>query len=65
MIYCQNLLIYFRKWRRKEIVTQFSKRLNPGGLLILGSGEVTDFIPDGLKRVKNEHTMAFYRPVTS
>jgi len=65
IIYCQNLLIYFRRWRRKEIISQMAKRLSAGGMIVLGSGEVTDWFPDGLIRVQNEHTLAFLKPLTS
>jgi len=65
IIYCQNLLIYFRRWRRKEIISQMAKRLSVGGMIILGSGEVTDWVPDGLVRVENEQTLAFLKPLTS
>lgn len=41
IIFCQNVLIYFRRWRRKEIVKQLLKHLKPGGLLIVGLSELT------------------------
>ncbi|HTN34762.1 MAG TPA: protein-glutamate O-methyltransferase CheR, partial [Marinobacter sp.] len=45
IIFCQNLLIYFRRWRRREIVKRLAERLAPGGLLVLGQGELTDWQP--------------------
>ncbi|PID43767.1 MAG: methyltransferase [Proteobacteria bacterium] len=61
IIYCQNVLIYFRKSRRKEILTQLAKKLEPGGLLVLGLGEIVDFNLPGLERIKNDKVLAFKR----
>lgn len=61
IIFCQNLLIYFRRWRRREIVTRLADYLAPGGLLILGQGEVTGWQPPGLQRVPSEHVLAWIR----
>ena len=38
VIYCQNLLIYFDRAKRFEIVDKMARYLRPGGLLILGAG---------------------------
>lgn len=61
VIYCQNLLIYFRRWRRKDIVKQLAEKLAPGGLLVLGSGELVDWVPEGLTRIPSEQTLAFLK----
>ena len=31
LIFCQNMLIYFRRWRKRQIVTRLADRLAPGG----------------------------------
>ncbi|NWO05732.1 MAG: protein-glutamate O-methyltransferase CheR [Alteromonadaceae bacterium] len=59
IIFCQNLLIYFRRWRRREIVKKLAGYLAPGGLLVLGQGELTDWQPPGLQRVPSEHVLAW------
>lgn len=64
IIFCQNLLIYFRRWRRREIVKRLAERLAPGGLLVLGQGELTDWQPPGLQRVPSEHVLAWIRRQT-
>lgn len=61
IIYCQNLLIYFRRWRRKEILNQLAERLAPGGLMILGLGEVVDWQHPLLARVPNDEALAYIR----
>ncbi len=40
IIFCQNLLIYFQEWRKKSILDALVKQLKPGGILIIGPGEV-------------------------
>lgn len=61
LIFCQNMLIYFRRWRKKQIVTRLAERLAPGGLLVLGLGEVTDFHHPDLERVPYADALAFCR----
>jgi len=61
IIFCQNLLIYFRRWRRREIVRRLAERLAPGGMLVLGQGELTDWQPPGLQRVPSENALAWIK----
>ncbi|MFC3851452.1 CheR family methyltransferase [Salinispirillum marinum] len=61
VIYCQNLLIYFRRWRRREIVQQLVEKLRPGGLLVLGPGELTGFSHEDLIAIPNKHCLAFLK----
>ena len=39
VIFCRNVLIYFSQERKRDIIERFSKVLNPGGCLFLGSTE--------------------------
>jgi len=43
VIFCQNVLIYFREEAVNQILGQFVNRLNPGGLLVLGAGEAPEW----------------------
>ena len=61
VIFCQNVLIYFRRWRRKEILSRLVERLVPGGLLVLGQGEMVDWVHPDLERVPSDNTLAFIR----
>ncbi len=61
IVFCQNLLIYFRRWRRRDIVRRLAERLAPGGLLVLGQGELTDWQPPGLQKVPSEHVLAWIK----
>ena len=61
VIYCQNVLIYFRKERKQEVIRQLTKRLKPGGLLVLGHGETTEVDNKELTRVDNKQCLAYLR----
>ena len=61
VIFCQNLLIYFRRWRRREILNRLAERLVPGGLLVIGVGEMSDWQHPDLQPVADEQVLAFTR----
>lgn len=63
IIFCQNLLIYFRRWRRRELLNFLARRLKPGGHLIIGPGECTDWQPEQLEKVRWPNLFAFRRPL--
>ncbi|HEY7773299.1 MAG TPA: CheR family methyltransferase [Marinagarivorans sp.] len=58
-IYCQNLLIYFKKWLRENIMNAFVERLKPGGILVIGLGEVVDWSHPKMKRISIEEVQAY------
>lgn len=59
LIYCQNVLIYFSRDRRVVLLEALAELLKPGGLLILGPGEVTGFTHPLLTRIGGPQTLAF------
>ena len=61
VIFCQNLLIYFRRWRRREILNRLAERLAPGGLLVIGVGEVVGWKHPELVQVADSQVLAFTR----
>lgn len=61
VIFCQNLLIYFRRWRRREILNHLVERLAPGGLLVIGAGEVVGWQHPELVPVADSQVLAFTR----
>jgi len=61
IIFCQNVLIYFRRWRRREILDALAQRLAPGGLLVLGLGEMVDWQHPLLESVHSGQVTAFVR----
>jgi len=61
MIFCQNMLIYFDRERRVEILNNLIEHLEPGGVLILGAGEILGWKPPTLEKIDFNDTLAFRR----
>ncbi len=61
LIFCQNVLIYFARDRRNELLDGLAGLLHPGGLLVLGPGEVTGWNHPQMARIGNRQTLAFVR----
>ena len=61
IIYCQNVLIYFKRWRRREIIQSLAQCLKPGGLLVLGVGECSEQPSQLLTRVPEQGVLAYVR----
>lgn len=61
LVYCQNMLIYFRRWRKREIVGGLADRMAPGGLMVLGLGEVMDWDHPQMDKVRFDNSLAFMR----
>lgn len=61
VIFCQNLLIYFRRWRRRDILNHLAESLVPGGLLVVGVGEVAGWQHPDLVPVADQRVLAFTR----
>jgi chemotaxis methyl-accepting protein methylase len=59
IITCQNLLIYFDKEQRIEIANTLVEHLLPGGLLILGVGELLHWDNPNVERYPHANTLAF------
>ncbi|MBC7751042.1 MAG: protein-glutamate O-methyltransferase CheR [Candidatus Saccharibacteria bacterium] len=64
IIFCQNVLIYFRQFDRRDILDALVQRLDIGGLLVLGPGEMADWDHPAMKRVKHAGTLAYERVKT-
>ncbi|UVW35056.1 protein-glutamate O-methyltransferase CheR [SAR92 clade bacterium H455] len=64
LIYCQNMLIYFRRWKRRELVNQLTDHLDSRGCLILGLGELANWTPEGLSRVAPRVVQAYTKVET-
>ncbi len=61
VIFCQNLLIYFRRWRRHEILNDLVERLKPGGVLLIGLGEAVDWKHESMEKIKDQHLQGYRR----
>ena len=61
IIFCQNVLIYFNRERRKQIIEQLVKRLKSGGFLVLGAGEALTRPHAELKKIDFTNALAFVK----
>lgn len=61
LIYCQNVLIYFKRRYRHMMLDQMVKYLRPEGVLILGAGEISDWRHTEMEAVSYSGTLAFKR----
>lgn len=61
VIYCQNVLIYFRRQRLADVLEALVAKLKPGGLLVLGPGEVVHWQHPLLRRTKDETVNAYQK----
>lgn len=61
IIICQNVLIYFKRDTRLTIINQLVEHLVPGGLLILGAGEITGWQHSEMSSMQYDSVLAFQR----
>lgn len=59
VIFCQNILVYFRRWLRRDILNALSDHLKPGGILVTGLGEVTDWEHPHVQRVQADEVQVY------
>lgn len=61
VIYCQNVLIYFQPEDRVKILEELVERLIPGGILVLGVGEIINWKHPKLARIDEKNCLAYQR----
>lgn len=61
LVYCQNVLIYFDWETRINILDGLVRPLRPGGMLILGPGEMVGWEHAQMLRVSSADVLAFQR----
>jgi len=61
VIYCQNMIIYFREEVKRKVVDMLAKKLKPGGMLVLGHGEVISIDNPLLTRLDSKENLAYLR----
>jgi chemotaxis protein methyltransferase CheR len=49
VIFCRNVMIYFRTEQRRQLVARFERFLEPGGYLVIGHAETLGAFPHGLR----------------
>jgi len=63
VIFCQNVLIYFNRDRRNQIIHQLVQRLKPGGFLVLGAGESLNNVHPELEKIDFPNALAFSKKI--
>lgn len=63
IILCQNVLIYFSRETRVLILDKLVEHLVPGGLLIIGAGEITSWKNPDINMIQYNGVLAFQRKV--
>jgi len=61
IVSCHNMLIYFRRWRRRKILNSLVEHLKPGGVLVIGMGEIVDWQHPLVVPVKDDSVQAYQR----
>lgn len=64
LVYCQNVLIYFARDLRVLLLNRIAALLRPGGVVVLGSGEVMSYSNPLLERVTHRAVLAYRRRST-
>jgi chemotaxis protein methyltransferase CheR/type IV pilus assembly protein PilK len=61
VIFFQNVLVYFRRWRHKEVLDALVEHLKPGGILVVGPGEVSSWQHPLMRRSADDTIQAYVR----
>lgn len=61
LVFCQNLLIYYDRARRLQLIDCLAQFLCPGGVLVLGPGEVLSWQHPSMEKVRFDDTLAYRR----
>lgn len=61
VVFCQNVLIYFRSPHREAVMESLVDALRPGGLLVTGAGETPGWSSDRLVRLADSQVQAWVR----
>ena len=59
VVFCQNVLLYFRPEHRFAVVERLCRRLNPGGYLFLAPAEVVGLRLPGIRQVAAEDALVY------
>ena len=61
LIFCQNVLIYFRGFMQRDILNRLFETLRPGGVLVLGPSEAASWKHPLAERVKHAGALAYIK----
>lgn len=61
IIFCQNVLIYFRHQQKIRLIKELSQKISLGGFLFLGPGEIVELELDNLQKLKADDCLIYQR----
>lgn len=61
VIFCQNVLVYFRQQLKHQVINDLVEHLKPGGLLVLGPGEIIGWNHPQMNRTADESVLAYIK----
>lgn len=61
IIFCQNVLIYFRQSSKRQVLNNLVDHLKPGGILVVGQGEAMGWEHPDVSRVRSNQIDAYIR----
>lgn len=61
VIICQNMLLYFRKFDQRDILTRLSARCALGGYMVLAPGEALFWRPSNMRRIAHPQINAWQK----
>lgn len=61
LIFCQNVMTYFSRNRQHALLESFARLLSPGGMLVIGPGEVNNVSIPSLVRVEFRNVLSFHK----
>ena len=61
VIYCQNVLVYFRRELQWQVLNTLTQHLKPGGMLIIGPGEVVGWQHSQMQRYNDTVVQAYIK----
>jgi chemotaxis methyl-accepting protein methylase len=61
VIFCHNVLVYFRRERQWQVLDALTEHLKPGGLLMIGPGEGVGWQHSQMQRSSDEQVHAYVK----
>ncbi len=61
VVYCQNVLIYFKKARQYAVLDSLVNRMRLGGVLIIGMAEAQGWVNPAVKKINNDKVQAYQK----
>lgn len=65
VIYCQNVLIYFRRELQRQVLDGLIEHLKPGGMLVVGPGEVMNWHHSKMQRYPDMEAQAYIKNLSN